>query len=257
MSLKLGRRSPYPRETHPRLTLENYMNSGFLPNLAGVTVDWCSKVPSWPMYLNDRLGDCTEAAKAHIIQAISAYASVERKVQDLDVERWYERDGGYVLGDSSTDNGCVIQDVLKNWESDDSEVFPIAAYAEIRDCTNVYLLKQALDLFGTVYLGINCPSSALEQFNAGEIWSYVPSSPIEGGHAIVLQRQYPAGGMHGVMDVITWGAVQPMTFKFAENYIEEAWIILTDNWISSLQGLAPNGLDLTELQKDFAQITGK
>ena len=30
-------------------------------------VDWGKKVPSWPMYLNDKYGDCTCAAAGHMI----------------------------------------------------------------------------------------------------------------------------------------------------------------------------------------------
>jgi len=208
------------------------------------------------MYLNDSLGDCTCAAVGHIIEAQTAYASREFSVTDNEVLSMYEAVGGYVPGDPSTDNGAIIQDVLQYWHDTGIAGHKIDSFASIANHTDVWLLKQALDIFGTVYLGINCPTSALDQFDAGEVWSYVPGSPIDGGHAIPLQRQYPVGTTYGILDVITWGHVQPMTIKFVKNYVEEAWVVISPDWIEA-NGAAPNGLNLAGLQADFRAITGQ
>lgn len=250
----LGRLAPHPVETHPRVTLEDHLDLTALPNLSGVTVDYASNVPSWPMYMNDQIGDCTFAAAGHMIQAWTAYASSEVTVANSDILHGYEVVGGYVPGNPSTDNGCVMQDVCHYWATNGIAGHKISAYAQVRDCKNPWMLKQVLDLFGTVYLGINCPQSALDQFNVNEIWSYVPGSLIAGGHAIPLQRMVPVGSEHGIMDIVTWGSLHPMTIKFAEQYIEEAWVIITPDWIEA-NGDAPNGLNLASLQADFAQLT--
>lgn len=251
---KLGRLAPHAAETHPRLTAEDYLITSSLPNLRGVTVDWCSQVSDWPMYLNDSIGDCTFAAAGHAIQAMTAYASSEVTLPSSAILSGYEAVGGYVPGDPSTDNGANMQDVCRYWQQTGIGGHKISAFAEVKNCKDVYVLKQVLDLFGTVYVGINCPQSALDQFNAGEVWSYVPGSPIAGGHAIVLQRQYPAGHSVGVMDIITWGAVHPMTFKFAEEYIEEAWAVVSPDWMTA-KGVSPEGLNLEQLQADFSALS--
>jgi hypothetical protein len=253
MELKFGRKAPHPSWTHPRLVVDNYIDFGTVLPTPTPQVDRQSKVPSWPMYLNDQIGDCTEACKAHIIEAWSAYGlGTEIEVSDNQVLKWYERDGGYVPGDPSTDNGCVIQDVLSNWQKDDSAVCPITEFAELKNFYYAHNLKEALYLFGTVYLGINVPQSAMDQFNAGEPWTYVGDNNIIGGHAIPLQEVY-APGVNDMYTVITWGQKQRMSRSFVWNYVEEAWVMISPDWFNS-SGVDTDGFNLAQLQADFAQV---
>lgn len=248
---KYGRKAPHPKETHPRLTLENYAVTA-LPKAPSL-VDYASKVANWPMYLNDSIGDCTCADAGHTIQAWTAYASSEVTVPDSAVLNLYEKVGGYVPGDPSTDNGANIQDILAYWQKNGIAGHKISAFAEINDCTNPWLLKQALDIFGSVYLGINCPASAQDQFSAGEPWSYVPGSPIEGGHAIALQQMVPVGNRIGIMGVVTWGQLHPMTLDFAKNYIEEAWVMISPDFMEA-NGESVSGFDVVQLEADFRNL---
>ena len=88
----LGRLAPHPEATHPRLKLADYLNKSKLPATPSV-IDWCSKVTSWPMFLNDQLGDCTCAAVGHQIQAWTEYANTEVTVTDNDILKLYEAFG--------------------------------------------------------------------------------------------------------------------------------------------------------------------
>jgi hypothetical protein len=247
----LGRTKPHSRETHPRVMLDKHLvpkSSITVPT----AVDVASKVSSWPMYLNDTLGDCTCAAVGHILQAWTAYASTEVKVTDSDVEKLYEIVGGYVPGDPSTDQGANMQDILSYWQKSGipGSGHKISAFAELDNFYDVWNLKQALYLFGTVYLGINCPASAQDQFSEGLPWSYVPGSEIEGGHAICLQKTEPVGSETGIFNVVTWGALQPATINFLRHYVEEAWVALTPDWIAA-NGDNPFGFSYADLQADF------
>ena len=159
--------------------------------------------------------------------------------------------GGYVPGDPSTDNGCEIQDILAYWQRTGVGGHKIAAYAALGDCTNLMLMKQCLQIFGTVYLGINCPESAESQFSAGEVWTVVPGSPIAGGHAIPLQRWDNAP--LGDLEVVTWGALQRMTMAFATEYVEEAWVPVSTDWITA-NDVTITGLDLAQLEADLAAV---
>lgn len=247
---KLGRLAPHPRETHPRLSFENYVDINMLPYAPHV-VDVASKVTDWPMYMNDTIGDCTFAGAGHAIQAWTAYASSQATVPDSAILNGYEVVGGYVPGDPSTDNGCNMQDVLTYWQNTGIGGHKITAFAEISDVTNPWLMKQALYIFGTVYVGFNCPQSALDQFNAGEVWSYDPSSQIVGGHCVALQQVIPS--VHGNLGFVTWGALQRATLKFVENYVEEAWVMLTPDWIES-NGNSVSGFNSAQLLADFKAI---
>src|ERR1700750_1633926 len=53
------------------LSLARYVDSSRLPAPPDA-FDETSGVDSWPMYANDRIGDCTTAAAAHMIEAWTA-----------------------------------------------------------------------------------------------------------------------------------------------------------------------------------------
>src|SRR5260221_7180319 len=66
---KLGK---LPAETDVRtLSLARYVDPAVLPP-PPATLDLATRVPAWPMYANDRLGDCTTAAAGHMIQVWTA-----------------------------------------------------------------------------------------------------------------------------------------------------------------------------------------
>jgi hypothetical protein len=255
---KYGRK---PRDTTRWApTLEHYLTAELPP--APVIVDRASKVSQWPMYLNgpdpsnppdipDGVGDCTCATVGHEIEAWTAYASAEVTLAQADILALYEAVGGYVPGDPATDNGCEIQDVLAYWRSTGVGGHKIAAYAALGDPANLALMKQCLQTFGTVYLGINCPQSAESQFSAGEVWSVVPGSPNAGGHAIPLQRWDDAP--LGDMEIVTWGSLQRMTLEFATTYIEEAWVPVSADWLTA-RGDTITGIDLAQLESDLSAV---
>jgi hypothetical protein len=56
------------------LALARYVDRAELPQ-PPVRLDMTRRVPGWPMYANDRLGDCTCAAAGHMIEAWPAMQS--------------------------------------------------------------------------------------------------------------------------------------------------------------------------------------
>lgn len=244
--MKLGR---LPRDTtRPALTLENYLTGPGLPP-APLIVDRASKVSSWPMYSNDRIGDCTCAAAGHIIQGWTAYAGTESTVSNSAVLKGYEAVSGYNPVTGANDNGAQLQDVCKYWEQTGFAGHKLAGYAAFGDPTDLYLMRQVLNTFGTVYVGINCPESAQEQF--GQVWEWEPNSPIEGGHAICLQQVVT--DQIGINHFVTWGALQKATNAFVEHYVEEAWCVVSQDWIGA-NGTTIEGLDLTQLLSDMEYV---
>lgn len=230
-------------------TLEHYQ-TGTLPPAPAI-VDRQSKVVGWPMFLNDQLGCCTIATVGHEDEAWSAFASTEVSVVDAEILAAYEAVGGYSPSDPSTDQGCEIADVLAYWRAKGIAGTRLDSYAQIGDPSNLPLLKQCLNVFGTVYLGVNLPKSAEQQFAAGKPWSVVKGSPIAGGHAIPLQGWNDAHV--GCMQIVTWGHLQPMTMSFARRYIEEAWVPISPLWLEA-NGDTITGLNLAELRADLADV---
>jgi len=233
-------------QSKPRLLFKNYLAAPVAPEKS----DWLSEVHDWPMYLNDSIGDCTCAGAGHILQATSTYGKgTEVKLADSDILAAYEAVSGYDPSTGANDNGAVMQDVLSYWRKTGIGDHKILAFAEL-DIKNIDEVKHALSLFGSLYVGINFPSSAMTQFNNGKPWTVDNRAKVIGGHAIHV-GQFDAT----TWGLITWGAVQQMDQGFWDKYVEEAWVVVTPEWFNE-NGQTPTGLDLITLGQDVADITG-
>jgi len=250
MAHNYGRLPAYTPEQRPRLRLGPALRLDQLT--LPTVVDEISRVPSWPMYLNDQIGDCTCAAAGHMIEAWTQYGQgAAVRVSDNDVLRAYQAVSGYVPGRPDTDQGAVMQDVLDYWHRVGIGGHRILAFAEL-DVHNPAELKAALHLFGHVYVGLNVPASAETQFDAGQPWDVVAhDGGILGGHAVNI----------GLMDLsgyepITWAKRQRMTQAFVDRYGEEAWVAVSLEWISATGG-SPPGLDTAQLNAQYTALTGR
>jgi hypothetical protein len=251
--VKLGRTAPYAAAEKPRLILDGYLTGAVAP----AVVDFASEVLSWPMYGNDTIGDCTAACAGHQIQAWTRYTGAEVDVPEDEITQLYSAVSGYDPaqvqpdGSNPTDTGAAIQDVLTYWRKSGVPVagHKILAFAQLTDLSKIH---DALWMFGSVYLGISFPQSAMDQFDADQPWDVSGDGTIIGGHAIPLQY---AGTGACPYQVVTWGRLQGMTQAFLDTYCEEAWIIITDDWLSK-NGHTPEGLDLQQLGADLSQLTG-
>lgn len=247
---RLGRLPNDP--TKPRLLLGKHLRGSLPPNPA--TVDWLSKIPSWPMYLNDRIGDCVFAALGHMIMALSTYGhGTTITVTDADILKGYEDVTGYNPNDPATDQGTVIQDALDYWRKTGIAGHKILAFAEV-DPQNQAEVDAALSLFGTLILGVNLPASAMSQFHRGQPWTVTKyGGGILGGHAL------NAGSytlLPATSKAVTWGVVQEIDNHWWAKYVEEAWVVISPEWLDAT-GHSPMGLDLQALGDDFTALTGK
>jgi len=247
---KLGCLDPHPEDTHPRVKLSSHLLANQLPPTPAV-VDYASKVPTWPMYMNNAIGDCTAAGIAHAVQAWTAYGKGLVTLPDSAVLRLYEA-FGYVPGDPSTDNGAVEQDVLSYVHRHGMSGHKILAYAQVSH-KDPDELKTALNLFGSVYLGAQLPQSALLQTDAGQPWTVESGQSIAGGHAFVLQRWDVTTAP---MTFVSWGQLQRATIEWWLDYGQEAWVMITPDFFRA-NGLSGSGVALADLGDEFSVITGR
>lgn len=230
------------------LKLANYL-SDTLPT-PKIRVNWDVHLKNLGVMLNDQLGDCTIASVAHMIQVWSSMNGAQRIISDADVLKAYEGACGYNPADPSTDRGGVELDVLNYWRTVGIGGDKLFAFAAV-NYLNRKRMKQAIDLFGGVYLGLALPVSAQGQ----EIWT-VPSYGVHGqgapgswgGHAVPVVDFTPTG-----LVVITWGRLLTMTWKFLETYCEEAYALLSQDWAPGGRP-APSGFALGQLQTDLGAI---
>lgn len=242
--MKLGRLPV--RHDNRTLMASKYMSAVSPPPSS---VDWLQGVPSWPMYKNDLLGDCTVAAAAHFIGEWTSDSSHnEALLADPAIVTAYSAVSGYDPNTGANDNGAVELDVLNYWRNTGVGGHRIAAYVSL-NVANHDQIKQAINLFGGVYIGVNMPISAQSQ--VGSIWTVTTgpdSAPGSwGGHAVNVGA-YNASGL----TCITWGASQRMTWAWWDKYVEEAYAIVSPDFFTG--GKDPQGFDMTTLQADLVAV---
>jgi hypothetical protein len=244
-SVKLGK---LPSRVDPRtLSLSRYLDRGALP-APPAALDLSSHVISWPMYGNDRLGDCTTAAAAHMIEGWTAAAAGDAVVlPESAVLAAF--DAVKVVDPETGDEGAVELDVLKLWRSNGIGGHRIGAFARVsRDDRD--LVVTGAWLFGGLYIGLQLPLSAADR----DVWDWTgsldgPDAPGSwGGHAVDVVG-YDEGGL----TIVTWGALKRMTWAFWSRYCDEAWCVLSTDYLAA--GRSPQGFDLAALSSDLALVT--
>jgi hypothetical protein len=244
----LGKLGKLPVRTDVRtLRVERYIDRAKLP-APPPTLDLTDRVADWPMYANDRIGDCTIAAAGHMIEAWTA-ESRGRAVEISERAVLAAFDAVKQVDPASGEEGAVAIDVLNYWRQNGIGRHPIGAFARV-PVHDHSLARTAAWLFGGLYLGVDLPLTARDQ----QVWDWTgsltgPAKPGSwGGHAIDVVRYDDDG-----ITVVTWGRLQQVTWEFWERYVDEVYAIVSIDFLD--EGKAPNGFDLAALQADLALVT--
>jgi hypothetical protein len=229
------------------LRLNRYVDRTALPP-PPAELDLTGHVAEWPMYANDRIGDCTIAAAGHMIEAwTAAVRGRATEVAEPAVLRAF--DAVKIVDPVSGEEGAVELDVLRYWRSTGVGGHTIGAYAGVARHDET-LVRTGAFLFGGLYIGLALPLTAQEQ----EVWDWTgslagPAKPGSwGGHAVDVVG-YDADGL----TVVTWGSLKRMTWGFWERYVDEAYALLSGDFLRGSE--APNGFDLAALREDLALVT--
>jgi len=218
-------------------------------------VSYGAKVTAWPMYDNDRYGDCTCAAAGHMIQNWTANATAEVTVPDASVLTFYEH---FVGTPPPADKGCDMLSVLRYWRKTGVDSHKVLAFASI-ELQNQEQAQSACWLFGSIYIGVALPDFTLPP-NVDPLtipWVVPPGGLVgnaapnpNNGHCIPAVS-YDADNLY----VVTWGEIKPMSWGFYSAYADEAFAVISEDFIEA-NGLNPAGFDLTALKTDLKEITG-
>jgi hypothetical protein len=238
----------FPVRTDVRtLHVARYVDRAELP-APPPALDLADRVGDWPMYANDRIGDCTIAAAGHMVEAWTAesrgrpVAVSERSV--LDAFDHVKR-----IDPATGEEGAVVLDVLGYWRRQGIGPHRIGAYAQV-PVHDHELARASAWLFGGLYVGVELPLTAREQ----PVWDWTgtldgPARPGSwGGHAVDLVRY----GQDG-LTVVTWGKLQDVSWEFWDRYCDEVYAILSNDFLA--HGKAPNGFDLAALKADLQLVT--
>jgi len=190
----------------------------------------------YPMDGNDTLGDCTIAALAH---AETTYRGLVGKKQIMSeasvVKLYYHLTGG-------VDSGMNELDVLNYWRQHSVSGDKILAYVSVGLKDHVHV-KQAIQLFGGVYLGFRVQKNCEEEFNARKPWA--PGPLTKDGHAV-----YAVAYDASTLTVLTWGNTQKATWAWWDECVDEAYAILPPEAKSS----DFSGLNFAQLQADLQAV---
>lgn len=248
---KLGRN---PKKIVPgHLKLATYLK----PSLPAPPphVNWIWGLTDFGLMLNDNEGDCTCACAGHMIE-IWTHDDTGKEiiVPDSAVQAAYvavtgQEGAAYDPATGANDNGCAISDVLAYWQQTGIGGHKLQAYLSV-DPSNKDHVKQAIQLFGGLDIGVNLPLTAKNQ--VGGVWTVESATDDDvpgswGGHCVNLCTFDQYG-----LTCITWGATQRMTWQWFFTYCDEAWALLSPDWFAA--GEAPLGLDLAQLLIDLKQV---
>lgn len=248
--MRLGKKAPFFHPFTPKFA--SLLPATLVPPPA--SMDYTGRVHNWPIMLNDRLGDCAIATVGHLIELYTSYTKPSPVIMtDQEIVSMYSAVGGYNPDDPSTDQGCVISEVLNYWLNQGAQtpsyLDKIAGYARI-NVNDPCELKYALWWFGGVYIGVNLPKA----WQTTTSWSMLPDTSGNnapgswGGHAIPVAAYSDAG-----VTVISWGTEIFMEWEAYHTYCDEAWAVISPDFINQ-NGVTPANFDWTYLLAAMSHI---
>lgn len=245
---KLGRLPADPSK--PKLKLATLLAAASADVPA--SVDYLSALTDLPMYGNDQYGDCVEAAMCHATEGFTSYGQGTAVVPPEDTAvQLYEAITGFNPNDPNSDQGTNVQDALDYWRKTGLNGDRIVAFASV-DVAKPSEVAAAVYYFGHLLIGFDVPAYAMDQFDHGQPWSVqTDNDGIEGGHCVNVGAVEP-----GSKRCVTWAAVQEMDDDFWAKYVDEAWVIVTQDWVSRVSGDTPTGLDLAAFGEEYVSLTG-
>lgn len=255
LKLKLGKG---PARHDPRtLLLAAYTTTALPAPPASASVAKKVKGP-WGMMDNDQIGDCTCAAAGHLIMEWTANAQSKMDTPtDQQIVAAYSAITGYNPTTGANDNGAQEIDVLNYWRQQGIAGHKIDGYMALEPSNHSHIMD-GVWIFGGCYIGLALPKSAQAQTSNKQMWSVPPSGTggdgapgSWGGHAVPVVA-YDSRSL----TVVTWGALQSMTWGFWAAYCDEAYAILSADFLKQKGGktVAPNGFNLAQLQEDLSDL---
>ncbi len=244
-TVRLGKGAP--KQDDRTLRLAKYLRA--VPP-APLVRRWSDAVPSWPMFANDVLGDCTCAALAHAMVCWNANNSSPWRPTDKQVVEAYMAVGGYDPEVPGTDNGALMLDALNHARRLGIGGRKIDAFVAL-DVADDDQIKAAINLFGGVYFGLDLPQSAQNQAT----WS-VSLAGTQGNAARGSWGGHAAFAVDYDEDlnlsIVTWGGLQQVSRRWRRGYGDEGYAILSRDWADA-DG-APNLFDYDALRADLAAV---
>lgn len=230
--------------------LGDYLHAPSLPPIPA-KVNWSSGVV-YQMDDNDRFGDCVEVAYANQLRTWTKKASMtEADISVTSVLDAYHDLTGFDPVTGANDNGTNMDQAVQYWVKTGMAGHKVGAVARVNP-VNELQVNASIALLGGLYIGLNLPLRAQSQ--VGGTWALSPAGTPGtqpgswGGHCVILvdyDEQF--------LWAVTWGTLQRMTWNWFRTYCDEAFALLSHDWIEASE-LAPSGLAWAALLADMAAL---
>jgi len=250
-ALKFGRRPP---KNAPALRLGPLL-TGVIPAHPAAEDYLAALHGGWQMLGNDQYGTCVPVTWSNIRRLVTTTLTPHGYYPTLDevIALYKTQNPGF----PAEDNGCDIQTMLEYLvKTGGPDGVKAVAFAKV-DHSNVDEVKAALAIFGYLWVGINVLDSNMTEFDDGQPWDYDPSSPVDGGHSIIVGGYGPpgSGALGGDERFVTWAQEASFTDRFWSRQVEEAWVVVFPEHLGSEAFLT--GVNVAQLAADYQEITGR
>jgi len=234
-----------------------------LPSIPG-RVNYLASIEDWSVLGNDRAGNC-ETVRAfndeHVVTLKLGQPVAYPPDMSLVWELYKTQNPGFDPNGSSDtngpgsshDNGMQTQLLLEYLREHGmpGSGRKVAGWATV-NLTDEAEVDAALAIFGRLWLDVVVCGAQQTQFANGQPWDYDPTSPQEGGHAILGGGYAPEADES--MDAETWAAVVKLTDSFREKQCEQALVVVWEDELDSPAFL--EGVDAAAAREAFAHLTG-
>lgn len=239
-----------PRPGRRRAITLCHLAKGKLP-APPAAVDNYSRITTWPMMLNDQIGDCTVATVGHLIMLFTFFASGLAVIIPDPIIRAF-----YFAITNGQDTGAVEDDVLHRWVNQgitraDGTLDKIIDWCSM-DVSSHPEVMVALWWFGGLFIGLDLPLATQDMGDVWDVTAHAHGAQWAaggwGGHAAPVVG-YDATGVY----VVSWGQLVRVTWAFWDAYVTEAHAPLSPDYLDA-KGATPGGLTKAQLVADLAQF---
>jgi hypothetical protein len=205
----------------------------------------------WGMLGNDVAGDCAFAGASHESMLWNLEAGARVPFTDESVLKDYGTLTGYDPATGDNDNGTNVDELCSfrrttGLTAADGSIHKIGAYLALRISTTE--LKYAIRYFDGVGIGVQFPQQWMDIFQSGgRTWPALRSPNYVGGHyvtAVAWRNNNPV--------IVTWGEEVELELAGFKQNADEVYAYLSLEKL--VKGVDLEGLDLTKLRKDLAQL---
>jgi hypothetical protein len=204
-----------------------------------------AKALAFPMYGNDRLGDCMYAAACHADNTFTGNVGTESTFDEHALERDYERLSG---GDNGLDEGTLIE----GWKAGLAGVQAASILDALDiDTTDLATMRAAVYLFGGVLFMLDVPDRWCDT-NDGDTWDVPAVADQNNGHGTFINGVDANGNYH----LLTWGGARKLTPAGLRACDPNGFVAFSLRWFDA-RGYAPNGLHYAQLSALWVAAGGR